>query len=86
MDLQAIIARVESIIASGVEDVEKVLHDALDTVEKVLGLGDDADEPTGEAAAATDGTLLVGDAPAQMADAGNVDATPTVGTSDQMAS
>ena len=85
MDLQAIIARVESIIASGVEDVEKVLHDALDTVEKVLGLGDDADEPTADAAIG-DADIPVSVSGPNAGDAGNVDATPTVGTSDQMAS
>lgn len=55
MDIQAIIARIEAIAASGVEEVEKVIHDALDTIEQVLGLDDSAGD-AGNGASVTNAT------------------------------
>lgn len=73
MDIQAITARIESIILSGVEGVEQALHDALDSVETVLGINPGEETgSTGAAAAADD----VGNG-AVAADANTTDNTQT---------
>lgn len=69
MELQAIVDRVASIVESGVEGIEKALHEALDTVESLFGLDSTSGDDTQATGTASDTSEA--DANATKADAGN---------------